>query len=53
MDGRWVLSAPRPYDPPLTEKGEKQAEGVAKKFKDKVFFTNDWCIIKLIRKTFN
>ena len=30
VDHRWELSAPRPYDPPLTEQGFREAEAAAK-----------------------
>lgn len=36
VDYDWVDSAPRPYDPPLTRNGERQARENAEKFKDKV-----------------
>ena len=36
VDYGWVEKSPRPYDPPLTELGKKQAKDVAKYFEDKV-----------------
>ena len=36
LDFRWLRSAARPYDPPLTEKGKEQAKAVAEYLKDKV-----------------
>ena len=36
VDFRWLRSAARPYDPPLTEKGKEQAKAVAEYLKDKV-----------------
>lgn len=36
MDYSWVKKSPRPYDPPLTELGKKQAKDIAKYFEKKV-----------------
>lgn len=36
VDYSWVEKSPRPYDPPLTKKGEKQAKDTAEYFQDKV-----------------
>ena len=36
VDYDWVRTAERPYDPPLTEDGVKEASEAGMRFKDKV-----------------
>ena len=36
VDYEWELTAERPYDPPLTDDGTKQAFDAGLRFKDKV-----------------
>ena len=36
VDYNWVSRSDRPYDPPLTKEGEKQATEAGEKFKGKV-----------------
>ena len=36
VDHSWVNTAPRPYDPPLTKRGEEQAKKNAKDLMGKV-----------------
>ena len=36
VDYEWVRRAERPYDPPLTEDGLREAREAGKRFKDKV-----------------
>ena len=36
VDYKWLDTAERPYDPPLTKRGEKQACEAANRFKGKV-----------------
>lgn len=36
VDYEWVMKAERPYDPPLTEDGTREALMAGERFKDKV-----------------
>ena len=52
VDYEWVMKAERPYDPPLTEDGTREALVAGGRFKDKVK-TNLVCHINLLIEYLN